>query len=63
VEVVKRPDDAKRIKMLQKRWVAERTFGWLTRHRRLVRDYERTESSAAAWVYVAMIRLQARRLA
>jgi len=63
VEVVKRSDAAKGFKVLPRRWVVERTFGWLMRHRRLVRDYERTESSAAAWVYVAMIRLQARRLA
>jgi len=32
-------------------------------HRRLVRDYARTVSSAEAWVYIAMIRLQLRRLA
>jgi transposase len=32
-------------------------------HRRLVRDYERTISSAEAWVYIAMIRIQLRRLA
>ena len=41
----------------------ERTFGWLMHHRRLVRDYARTVSSAEAWVYIAMIRLQLRRLA
>jgi len=33
------------------------------RHRRLVRDYEKKETSAAAWVYLAMIRIQLRRLA
>jgi transposase len=33
------------------------------RHRRLVRDYETTESSAEAWAYIAMIRIQLRRLA
>ena len=31
----------------------ERTFAWLMRHRRLVRDYETTESSAEAWAYIA----------
>jgi putative transposase len=40
-----------------------RTFGWLMYHRLLVRDYERTISSAEAWVYIAMIRIQLRRLA
>jgi putative transposase len=43
--------------------VVERTFGWLMYHRRLVRDCERTISSAEAWVYIAMIRIQLRRLA
>ena len=63
VEVVQRSDDVKGFKVLPRRWVVERTFGWLMRHRRLVRDYETTESSAAAWTYIAMIRIQLRRLA
>jgi len=46
-----------------RRWVVERTFGWLMHQRRLVRDYETTEASAAAWIYIAMIRIQLRRLA
>jgi putative transposase len=63
VEVVKRSDDVKGFKVLPRRWVVERTFGWLMRQRRLVRDYETTESSAKAWIYIAMIRIQLRRLA
>jgi transposase len=63
VEVVKRSDDAVGFEVLPRRWVVERTFGWLMRHRRLVRDYEVTETSAAAWAYIAMIRIQLRRLA
>ena len=63
VEVVKRSDDLKGFKVLPHRWVVERTFGWLMRQRRLVRDYETTESSAEAWIYIAMIRIQLRRLA
>ena len=63
VEVVKRSDDAKGFLVLPRRWVVERTFGWLMRQRRLVRDYETTETSAQAWIYIAMIRLQLRRLA
>jgi transposase len=43
--------------------IGERTFGWLMRHRRLVRDSEKTETSAAAWIFIAMIRSQFRRLA
>jgi putative transposase len=63
VEVVKRSDKVSGFKLLPKRWVVERTFGWLMRHRRLVRDYEHCESSAESWVYIAMIRIQLRRLA
>lgn len=63
VEVVKRSDHASGFKVLPRRWVVERTFGWLMRHRRLVRDYETSEASAEAWAYIAMIRIQLRRLA
>lgn len=63
VEVVKRSDDVTGFKVLPRRWVVERTFAWLMRHRRLVRDYEQTETSAEAWAYIAMIRIQLRRLA
>lgn len=63
VEVVKRSDDIRGFVVLPRRWVVERTFGWLMRQRRLVRDYETTETSAEAWVYIAMIRIQLRRLA
>ena len=62
-EVVKRCDDTTGFAVLPRRWVVERTFGWLMRHRRLVRDYETTEHSAKAFTYIAMIRIQLRRLA
>lgn len=63
VEVVKRSDDISGFEVLPHRWVVERTFAWLMRQRRLVRDYETTETSAEAWIYLAMIRTQVRRLA
>ena len=63
IEVVKRSDDVRGFKVLPRRWIVERTFGWLMRHRRLVRDYETTEASAEGFVYLAMIRIQLRRLA
>ena len=50
VAVVKRSDDVKGFRVLPRRWVVERTFGWLMRQRRLVRDYETSETSAEAWV-------------
>lgn len=45
-----------------KRWIVERTFGWLARSRRLAREYERTAESSEAFVKVAMIHLMVRRL-
>ena len=63
VEVVKRLAATPGFHLLPKRWVVERTFGWLMHCRRLVRDHEQTIASAAGWIYLAMIRLMLRRLA
>jgi len=46
-----------------KRWIVERTFGWLNRSRRLSKDYERLPETEEAWIYAAMTRLMVRRLA
>jgi transposase len=48
---------------LPKRWIVERTFSWLSQNRRLSKDYERLPESSEAFIYVAMSRLMARRLA
>jgi transposase len=63
VEVVERSDTNAGFTVLPRRWIVERTFGWLMRHRRLARDYERTEASAESWIHLALIRIQLRRLA
>ena len=63
VEVVRRCAAVQGFKVLPRRWVVERTFGWLMKQRRLVRDYEETESSAEAMVHLAMIHIMRRRLA
>ena len=63
VEIVKRSDDVKGFKVLPRRWVVERTFGWLIRNRRLARDYERLTGTSEAMIKIAMIRLMATRLA
>jgi transposase len=63
VEIVKRTDDVKGFKILPRRWVVERTFGWLVRNRRLARDYERLTATSEAMIKVAMIRLMLVRLA
>jgi transposase len=63
IEIVKRSDTAKGFQVLARRWVVERTFGWLIRNRRLARDYERLTGTAETMVKIAMIRLMATRLA
>ena len=63
VEIVKRTDDVKGFRVLPRRWMAERTFGWLIRNRRLARDYERLTATSEAMIKVAMIRLMLVRLA
>ena len=63
VEVVRRCDKVKGFKVLPWRWVVERTFGWRMKQRRLVRDDERTEASATAFISIAMIRIMLRRWA
>lgn len=49
--------------VLPRRWVVERTFAWLGRHRRLSKDYEQLPETEVAWIYVAMMHLMTRRLA
>jgi putative transposase len=49
--------------VLPKRWIVERTLAWMSRQRRLSRDYERLTQTSEAFVYVAMIRLMVKRLA
>jgi putative transposase len=53
----------KGFKVLPRRWVVERTFSWLGQNRRMSKDYERLAESSEAFVYAAMSRLMARRLA
>ena len=60
-EIVRRSDTAHGFLVLPRRWVVERTFGWLGRSRRLSRDYERQAQVAEAFVYLAMCRLMLHR--
>jgi len=50
-------------KVLPRRWVVERTFSWIDQNRRMSKDYERLCETSEAFIYVAMSRLMARRLA
>ena len=63
LEIVKRSDKAKGFVLLPKRWIVERTFGWLGRCRRLAKDFEHLTRSHVGFVILAMIRLMARRIA
>ncbi|MBD2147063.1 IS5 family transposase, partial [Sphaerospermopsis sp. FACHB-1194] len=63
VQVVLRPQQTKGFVLLKKRWVVERTFGWLMGCRRLVRDYELLPETSETFIYLAMIRIMVRRLA
>src|SRR5215210_8887328 len=63
LEIVKRSDAAKGFVVVAKRWVVERTFGWLGRCRRLVKDFENLTRTQLAFVHLAMIRLMTRRIA
>jgi putative transposase len=63
VEIVNKPPGSRTFHVLPRRWVVERTLGWLNRERRLSKDYERLPSTTEAWVNMAMIRLMVRRLA
>jgi putative transposase len=50
-------------RVLPRRWVVERTFAWISHNRRMSKDYERLSATGEAFVYTAMTRLMARRLA
>jgi transposase len=62
LEIVKRTSPHS-FQVVRRRWVIERTFGWLMRYRRLARDYERRTDHAEAMIYWATIIIMTRRLA
>jgi transposase len=63
LEIVKRSDTARGFVVGPKRWIVERTFGWLNRCRRLAKDFENLSRTQLAFIQLAMIRLMARRIA
>jgi putative transposase len=62
VEIVNKPPNTHTFRVLPRRWVVERTFGWMNRERRLSKDYERLPSTTEAFIHITMVRLMARRL-
>ncbi|MGD0928092.1 MAG: IS5 family transposase [Streptosporangiaceae bacterium] len=63
LQIVKRPDNLHAFKVLPRRWVVERTFGWIMKHRRCVRDYERLPEHHETYLYWSMIHVMAARVA
>ena len=62
VQIVKRTE-LHQFVVLPRRWVVERTFAWITRSRRTVRDYERVPGHHETMIYWSMIIVMSRRLA
>ncbi len=60
--VVRRKPDSHRFEVLPRRWVVERTLAWLSRCRRLSKDYEELPETGETWVHIAMVRLMLKRL-
>jgi putative transposase len=63
LQIVKRSDDLRGFHVLPRRWVVERTFGWLGRWRRLSKDYEFRTDTSEAIIRIVMMRIMLRRLA
>lgn len=63
LEVVKLPTAKKGIVLLPRRWVVERSFGWVSRFRRLARDYERLSETLAGLHYLAFVILMLKNVA
>ena len=63
LELVRRPAQQCTFQVLPRRWVVERTFGWLNLQRRLSKDYEALCETTETWLYIAMTGLMLHRLA
>jgi len=62
LEIVKRNPDVQGFQVLPRRWVVERTLGWLNKYRRLSKDYEVLPETSEAMIYATMVHLMVRRL-
>jgi putative transposase len=62
LEVVERPSGTRGFSVVPRRWVVERTFSWISRNRRMSKDYERKVQTSETLIQVAMIRLLLARL-
>ena len=62
IEVIERDKEQKGWQLLPKRWVVERTYGWLNRWRGLAKEYDYCPRTSEAKILLAMCRLMLRRL-
>jgi putative transposase len=62
LEIVKRCDDLAGFAVLPKRWIVERTFGWIGRYRRMSKDYEMLPASSETMILLVMINVMLHRL-
>ncbi len=62
LDIVTKEEGQRGFQVIPKRWVIERMNAWLSRQRRLARDYERIAASSESFIYIAMIHLGLRRL-
>jgi putative transposase len=63
LEIVKRSDSVAGFAVLPKRWIVERTFGWIGRYRRMSKDYEALPATSESMIYLLMINVMVHRLA
>lgn len=62
LEIVKRKGNSKEFQVLPRRWVVERTFGWIGRYRRHSKDYEYLPESSETMILISMIQVMLHRM-
>ena len=62
LEIVKKDPDSKGFQLIKRRWVVERTFGWLNKCRRLSKEFEVLPRNSESLIYLAMVSLMAKRI-
>ncbi len=62
LEIVRRQASEEGFTVQPKRWIVERTFGWLNQYRRLSKDYEELPETSEVMILIAMTQLMVRRL-
>ena len=62
LEVVKRAPSGRGFEALPRRWAAERTLAWLSRNRRLAKDFEASIATAQMWLFLGNVQILLRRL-